>query len=421
MSCTEGSVHIGGASDQGVDVRTNQERDLELHAHRHELRLETRLFEDAARAIRRTLERSAADNESIRTCLSNVHWVTENCVNSDALTALVSIAQCEVFEENQQVFKSGGDADKAYIILQGDVKLIVEGQPVSSWLGLGGICGERALSDDSATAAHGHVLQKRTRTITVETVSACVMAVIDRAQFLAIPNRMAVNEPDLHPSAARRYVTFSLQVHDFVMNQQFRRLIWACIVVAAVVAGVEATAGLTEPGTGRIATDNDNGDDGRFDFWQVMNTILLLIFTVEVVLKWIALCNPWQQWVWFNDYMGMFDAVVVVFSCIPSWGGKNLIMARILRLLRIMREFKSFPQLQMILNGLSNAMVGMFFIFELFLMMMYFYAILGTHLFRANDPRHFASFHVVFVTLAKVATEGDWPQVMYTNMYGCWE
>jgi hypothetical protein len=86
-----------------------------------------------------------------------------------------------------------------------------------------------------------------------------------------------------------------------------------------------------------------------------------------------------------------------------------------------MREFKSFPQLQMILNGLSNAMVGMFFIFELFLMMMYFYAILGTHLFRANDPRHFASFHVVFVTLAKVATEGDWPQVMYTNMYGCWE
>jgi hypothetical protein len=54
-------------------------------------------------------------------------------------------------------------------------------------------------------------------------------------------------------------------------------------------------------------------------------------------------------------------------------------------------------------------------------MLMYFFGILGIHLFKMNDVLHFGSFHGVFITLLRCATEGNWPHLMYTNMYGCWD
>ena len=49
----------------------------------------------------------------------------------------------------------------------------------------------------------------------------------------------------------------------------------------------------------------------------------------------------------------------------------------------------------------------------------YLFAIAAINLFRDNDPWHFNSIPIAFVTLFRVATLEDWTDVMYINMYGC--
>ena len=42
-------------------------------------------------------------------------------------------------------------------------------------------------------------------------------------------------------------------------------------------------------------------------------------------------------------------------------------------------------------------------------------------LFQKNDPWHFGTLHDALLTLFRVATGEDWTDVMYINMFGCYE
>ena len=56
---------------------------------------------------------------------------------------------------------------------------------------------------------------------------------------------------------------------------------------------------------------------------------------------------------------------------------------------------------------------------HLLVQVFYLFAIAAINLFRDNDPWHFNSIPIAFVTLFRVATLEDWTDVMYINMYGC--
>lgn len=148
-----------------------------------------------------------------------------------------------------------------------------------------------------------------------------------------------------------------------------------------------------------------------------LNGTLLFVFTFEVILKIVAFMNPWQEWSWFYDPWTAFDTIIVVMSHIP-FTPKGLLILRVLRLFRVLKEFNSLPQLQMIVNGLIDAITGLWFVTLLLVMTVYFYGIIGIQLFSANDYM-FRSLHYALLNLASVATEGSWPALMYTNMYGC--
>ena len=51
----------------------------------------------------------------------------------------------------------------------------------------------------------------------------------------------------------------------------------------------------------------------------------------------------------------------------------------------------------------------------------YLFAIVGVTNFGTNDPWHFGSLHVAFLTLFRMSTLEDWTDIMYINMYGCVE
>ena len=144
---------------------------------------------------------------------------------------------------------------------------------------------------------------------------------------------------------------------------------------------------------------------------------LRLIFTAEVIVKMVGYLNPWQEWAWFSDFWTLFDAIIVLMSWLP-FTPEGLLILRVLRLFRVLKEFNSLPQLQMIVNGLMDAFAGLWFVVLLLALVLYFYSIIGLQMFGANDYR-FASLDSALLSLTSVATEGSWPQLMYTNMYGC--
>ena len=55
----------------------------------------------------------------------------------------------------------------------------------------------------------------------------------------------------------------------------------------------------------------------------------------------------------------------------------------------------------------------------LFALFNFLCALLGTILFRANDPFHFGKFGRSLATLWRIETLNDWETPMYVNMYGC--
>jgi len=61
----------------------------------------------------------------------------------------------------------------------------------------------------------------------------------------------------------------------------------------------------------------------------------------------------------------------------------------------------------------SHRYIGM-----LLMLLFYLFAVLGVSVFGLNDPIHFGSLHMAFITLFRCATLEDWTDVMYINMYG---
>ncbi|XRB18720.1 hypothetical protein RI054_19g85660 [Pseudoscourfieldia marina] len=145
----------------------------------------------------------------------------------------------------------------------------------------------------------------------------------------------------------------------------------------------------------------------------VLDSFCLYFFTLEIVLKVVA-CGL-QPHHFFLDNWNVFDLLVVVLSFVYA----KAKVVRVVRLLRIPKLAKSFPQIQIIIEGLIKGFGSVGYIVLLMFMEFYMYAIIGMALFRKNDPWHFDGIGKTFVTLFRCATLEDWTDVMYINIYGC--
>ena len=92
---------------------------------------------------------------------------------------------------------------------------------------------------------------------------------------------------------------------------------------------------------------------------------------------------------------------------------------RLLRLLRVLKLFKAVPQLQIIMSGLAQGMGSIVWIALLLGLMFYLFGIVAIMFFRPNDPVHFGSLDVTFLTLFRASTFEDWTDIMFVAMYGC--
>lgn len=190
---------------------------------------------------------------------------------------------------------------------------------------------------------------------------------------------------------------------------RFVNFITLVIVAAGALVGLQTYDGYAED---EITLKCETG---RCEVVKLIDFVILLIFTAEILLKFIAADSaPLRV---LKDAWNAFDFLIVL----GSWtlGGGMITMLRLLRLLRVLKLVKAFPQLQVIVSALMMGMASIGYIGVILMLVFYVFAIIGMILFKDNDPWHFGTLHIAMLSLFRASTFEDWTDIMYINMNGC--
>ena len=183
-----------------------------------------------------------------------------------------------------------------------------------------------------------------------------------------------------------------------VDSKFFNRFIIGTIIVAGIVVGIETFPEIKHAYHG---------------LWKVLDTLILAIFTIEIIIKMIALSpNPLR---FFKDGWNVFDFIIVAVCFLPFGGGYAAVL-RLFRLLRVLRLVTVVPKLQILVGAILRSLPSMFYV--TLALLFYIYAVVGVMFFRGNDPIHFSDLWTSMLSLFRVVTLEDWTDIMYIQMYG---
>ncbi len=114
----------------------------------------------------------------------------------------------------------------------------------------------------------------------------------------------------------------------------------------------------------------------------LIQNIALGIFTIEIILRWIARENIKK---FFSDGWNLFDLTIVLISFIPEqiFTDTSIITTiRILRVFRIFRLLRAFPELKLMTSVLIRSLSTLLYNGIFFFVFMYLFAIIGITLFK---------------------------------------
>lgn len=205
-------------------------------------------------------------------------------------------------------------------------------------------------------------------------------------------------------------------------NKYFELSIVAVILINSVLIGVETY------------TSNPT--------IQIIQSIILGIFTVEIALRFIAADNIES---FFTDGWNVFDLSLVVIGYIPETmvANASMMMAlRVLRVFRVLRLLRTANEIKLIISVLIRSFSAMFYNVILFIIFVYLYAIIGVGLFKlpnpntlsgedkthyeqfmeaapnapSNSPDPFGTLGEAMFTLFRELTGEDWTDLRYNHI-----
>jgi len=156
-----------------------------------------------------------------------------------------------------------------------------------------------------------------------------------------------------------------------------------------------------------------------------VNLVFMGIFTIEAIIKLIALKSTYFKDNWNNfDFLVVIGSLIAVgFKFIPALGidlSMQSTMVRILRVLRVLRIIKRAKKLQIICETILAAAPAMGSLGLLLLLLVFMFAIIGMQLFAmvklegAMDKHaNFKYFDKAFLLLMRCATGEGWNSLMY--------
>ena len=176
-------------------------------------------------------------------------------------------------------------------------------------------------------------------------------------------------------------------------HPRFQHFILGVIVVGAIVIGVETSATLTARYRTAIVA---------------VEVLIQAIFVAEMAIRLLA-CWP-RPAAFFRNGWNAFDFAVVAASLLPQAGAFAMV-ARLARLIRVTRLISAFPELRLIIGTMVRSIPSMGHVILLLSLLLYVYAVLGFHFFRAADAAHWGSLGAALLTLFQMLTLEGWVEI----------
>lgn len=181
-----------------------------------------------------------------------------------------------------------------------------------------------------------------------------------------------------------------LKLQAIVTAPWFRRTIFATILVAGALAGLQTSPELV----------------ARHGGWlRALDTAVIAIFVVEAALKMGA--HGRRPWRYFQDGWNCFDFIIVVLCLLPSHSDFAAVV-RLARSLRLLRLVSALPRLQLLVGALFKSVRAMGYVCLLLALLYYIYAVSGVQLFASHAPELFGSLSAAHFTLFRLMTLDNW-------------
>ncbi len=196
------------------------------------------------------------------------------------------------------------------------------------------------------------------------------------------------------------YTQLSIHCKKIAESRFFKHFILLLIILASVLVGLETYEGIAQQyNWAFIFTDE----------------IVLFFFSVEIIIKIVA--EGKKPLRYFADAWNVFDFLIVIICFIP-FASNFAAIFRLVRILRVLRLISALPKLQLLVTALLRSIPSMIYVVFMMAILFYIYAIMGTVLFKKNDPLHFGSLEQTALSLFTAITLENWPDLMYTQIYG---
>jgi voltage-gated sodium channel len=185
-----------------------------------------------------------------------------------------------------------------------------------------------------------------------------------------------------------------------VESPLFQNSILLLILLAAVLVGLETYPHIMEHHGSTL---------------HLLDRLVIWVFAFEAAMKMAAHGRRFYDY--FRDPWNCFDFAIVAICFMPLDAHFAAVL-RLVRVLRALRLVSVMPRLQMIVGALIKSFPSMGYVGALLLLHFYIYAVLGTFLFRDNDPVHFGTLQATMLSLFRIVTLDNWTTLLYTQMHG---
>jgi len=217
---------------------------------------------------------------------------------------------------------------------------------------------------------------------TTPVVSSTSTEKTPQRQKSIVPPTLQVKSREPSRSNVRKFSLISVGVSIEVREMLLNKVVAAVIVVNTIFLGLETDySDPNSPAKDRI-------------FWILVESIMIIIFTAEIVVRmYIERCHwPCSLWNWL-------DFCIVIVSVVETWilnfmeeSGRLRVMGllrcvRMLRLVRVFRLLRMFSPLYTTVMAFKEALSGLFYIGLIMLLGIYVCAIFITAVVGRGDMR----------------------------------
>ena len=198
--------------------------------------------------------------------------------------------------------------------------------------------------------------------------------------------------------------SFTATCRRIAMANSFEIVIYACILIAAVISGMQSY--------------KPNSEYEHAEWAVAADSVILFVFTSEIAMKIFAEDSKYPHH-FFWDSWNTFDFVVCTMLVITSViKTMDTVVApfrliRLLRAVRLLRTVRLFPNLAIVVETTVKSASSVIYIGLFGMLFTYMFAIVGVAAFGLNDPFYFGNLGRALLTLFRVISMDSWSMIMY--------